>query len=532
MPLGTGQHVLDDESVLLSQAAYDEHGAEYAARIQLREDKTDATWRTTITAVRAEDGQAGTVSVALECFPNAEPSPRAKKPGLVRDLVAELEPRDGTSRLSVDALRVTSERVNSLVDVLCDPRRSMPTVVAARPLQADPLWSERVAGTMRSLAGDASTYLLWDLAAVDVFRSAVGHDHCVGPGAVRTFMPLVDPAWAADAARHRIMGPARWLAPADQTWRGVARRVHALALERPLPRQLATVTFPDRVAEQHRQERRQFMDEARLLASAPTPRAEQRDEEMRAEVSLLRGLLEQADKELSELGRSGDLAERAHASTREQLQAVLAERDDEIEDHLTTLDALQQARAEADRLRLLLLWQGRPEEVAEAAESLPGIPASFEELWERVTELNHVVVTADPRVALRLDEHPMSRTWAAKAWTGMTSLDSYAAAALDGFQGGFYQFCMSPPAGAKPYPANHVAMSESGQTMGQYGHERMFLTPAGEWVEMQAHLKLAGRGTVAPRMYFLDGVRGAAESSAGRVVVGYVGPHLTNQVTN
>ncbi len=530
--LGTGQHALGDSSLLLSQAAYDEGGAEYATRISLREDKAEATWRTTVMAVRSTRGDGGTVSVDLECFPNTAQNFRTSKPNLIRSLVTELEPCDGVSRLSVNALRVTHERVHALVDVLCDPARQLPTVVAARPAQPNSLWSERVAGTMRNVAGDASTYLLWDLAAVDAFREAIGHDHRVGPGCVRTFLPLVDPAWAPDASRHRLMGPARWTDQADQTWRGVARRVHALALERPLPRQLSAVTFPDRVAEQHRQERRESMDKARLLTSVPAQRSVEHDEELRAEVSLLNGLLQQADKELSELGRDVVLGERARASVQEQLQAVIADRDGEIEDHLTTLDALAQARAEADRLRLLLLRQGRSEEVAEAAESLPSIPASFEELWERLGELEHLTVTADPRIALGLDEHPMSRTWAAKGWTAMISLNSYAAAAQDGFNGGFYQFCMTPPAGAKPYPVKQVAMTESEPTMEQYGHERLFPVPGGECAEMQAHLKLAGRGRIAPRVYFLDDVKGTRGGSAGRLVVGYVGPHLTNMMTN
>ncbi|MGI5337748.1 hypothetical protein ACQEVS_10265 [Streptomyces sp. CA-181903] len=522
--LGTGQHTLDDSSLLLSQAAYDDNGAEYATRIQLREDKAEATWRTTMTAVRSVTG--GTVSVDLECFANSA-QPRASKPRLIRDLVAALEPRDGTSRLSVNALCVTPDRVHSLVDVLCDPERQMPAIVAARPTQPDPLWSERVADTMRQLAGDASTYLLSDLAAVNAFRGAIGEHHRVGPGCVRTFLPLVDPAWAPDAARHRLMGSGRWLDPSDQTWRSVARRVYALALERPLPRQLSALAFPDRVAEQHRQERRESMDKARLLTAAPAPRPGEQNEELLAEVALLNGLLEQADKELLELRRTVELAERTNASTREQLQVVIAERDNEIEEHLTTLDALQQERAEGGRLRLLLLRQGRSEEVAEAAESVPGIPSSFEELWDRLGELEHLTVTADRRIALGLDEDPMSRTWAAKGWTALVSLNSYAAAAREGrFNGGFYQFCRTPPAGGKPYSVKQVAMSESETAMEQYGHERLFPAPGGERVQMKAHVRLAVRGR-APRVYFLDEVKATRGGSAGHLVIGYVGPHLT-----
>ncbi|WP_413100841.1 hypothetical protein [Streptomyces sp. Inha503] len=529
--LGTGQCQLSESSLLFSQAAYDEAGTESATRLQLREDKAEATWRTTVTAVRSAAGP-GAVCVDLECFSNTTQTLRPSKPRLVRDLVGELEPHDGVSRLSINALRVTHDRVNQLVDVLCAPERQLPVVVAARPVQPDPLWSKRVASTMQLLAGDASLYLLWDFAAVDAFLQAIGENHRVGPGAVRTFMPLVDPDWAPDAARHRVLGPTRWTDPSDNAWHGVARRVHALALERPLPPLLAGVTFPDRVAEQHRQERAEVMDKARALTALAVQRSGEGNEDMRAEVSLLNGLLEQADKELSELGSEIDLGERTRASMQAQLQAVIGERDSEIEDHLTTLDALAQALAEADRLRLLLLRQGRAEEVAEAADGVPGAPRSFEELWERLGELDHLMVTADPRIAIGLDEHPMSRTWAAKGWTALVSLESYAAAAKDGFNGGFYQFCMTPPVGAKPYPVRQVAMTESVPTMEKYGHERLFPAPGGGRVEMQAHLKLAARGRIAPRVYFLDGTKGAQGEAVGRLVVGYIGPHLTNMMTN
>ncbi|EXU69486.1 ethyl tert-butyl ether degradation protein EthD [Streptomyces sp. PRh5] len=133
--------------MLFSQAAYDDAGTESATRLQLREDKAEATWRTTVTAARSAAG-TGAVCVDLECFSNTTQTLRPSKSRLVRDLVGELEPRDGVSRLSVNALRVTHDRVNQLVDVLCAPERQLPVVVAARPVQPDPLWSKRVASTM------------------------------------------------------------------------------------------------------------------------------------------------------------------------------------------------------------------------------------------------------------------------------------------------------------------------------------------------------------------------------------------------
>ncbi|MEU9699493.1 hypothetical protein [Streptomyces sp. NPDC047981] len=531
VPAGTGQHAIAPSTVLLTEAAYDDTGAEYATRMQLREYQPSATWRTTITAVRSATGP-GAVGVDLECFPSGKRRPRTVKPKIVRALVTELEAYDGPSRLTPDALRVTAEQVPSLVAMLRAPDRHMPLVVAARPTQRHPLWAERVAGTVHAVSGDASAYLLWDLPAIDAFRAAVGYDHRVNAGAVRVYLPLVDPAWAADGARHRVLGAPRWTNPEDRAWHSITTSILSLAREQPMPQQLAAVEFPNRVAEQHRRERQETLDKARQVTDAPSVQPEDRLTALHAEVELLNGLLGQADEELTELGRAKGLTERAHLSARSELAAVAAERDAEVEDHLATLDALSQARAEADRFRVMLLRQDRHDEAVQAGVGLPGVPGSFEELWQRLEEWERVFVTADRRTALALDVHPQARTWAAKAWTALGALDSYAAAATDGFTGNFFQFCLTPPPGARPYPVRHVAMAESPPTMEKYGHERLFPGPDRRRVEMQAHLKLGARGTVAPRLYFLDGVKSTEGAAAGRLVVGYLGPHLHNQMTN
>ena len=44
---------------------------------------------------------------------------------------------------------------------------------------------------------------------------------------------------------------------------------------------------------------------------------------------------------------------------------------------------------------------------------------------------------------------------------------------------------------------------------------------------MQAHLKVDSRGSVSPRVYFLD-----CTAEHGEIVVGYIGRHLDNTKTN
>ncbi|WP_333745565.1 hypothetical protein [Streptomyces sp. IBSBF 2950] len=258
------------------------------------------------------------------------------------------------------------------------------------------------------------------------------------------------------------------------------------------------------------------------LRTVPALPADQSDDPQ-TETAVLTELLEEADRSLRR-------ADEEKASMAERLEAAHADRDAELEDHLGTLGELERARAEADALRAALLRQGRYQEVAAAAEAPAGLPTSFADLWERLDTLAHVRVTADRRIALALDEQAEARTWAAKAWSGLAALESYAAYRKDGFAGGFHQFCKSPPAGARVYPVSQVAMTETSATMAAYGQERIFPALDGEEAEMQAHLKLAPRGNVCPRVHFLDDVAG--KRASGLVVVGYVGPHLRNKRTS
>ncbi|MFE2024563.1 hypothetical protein ACFW9V_05305 [Streptomyces hygroscopicus] len=520
-PLTSGHHHLDQMSVLTNHAAYLTDGAEHAIRLQLREDKPDATWRTTITAVAFEDSSA-LLSVSLEVFPNDDTPLAPVRPGLVRDLVRDLKPIDGLAPLTLDAQSVSAEGVDALIDVLCDPARHMPVIVAARPIRPDPLWSERMAKAMRDCAGAAALYLLVDTEAVDAFRAAIGEYHRVAPGAVRTFLTEVDPAWPKDASRHRFLTVARMSDSQDHAWRGLARTVQRISTEAPLPDALRTLAFPDDASRRHRQERQ---------AALATVRPSDELAVMRKDVEDLKALLAQADEELKEAARTAELSALTVASLEEQLHAAMERADGDMEEALRALDDVERARAEADILRRRLRDAGRYDDTV-VVEQPRGVPDSFEELWERLDDFEGVLVTADRSKALELDEGERARVWAAKAWNALRALDSYTQAAREGFNGGFYQHCTSDRPGAVNWPLKQFAPAESDTTMNRWGAERIFavpedVDPSGR-KEMQAHLKLGSKGSTSPRIYFLDDTEGIT----GRVIVGYIGPHLTNTKTN
>lgn len=519
--LTSGHHRLDEVSVLTNHVAYRPDGTEHAIRLQLREDKPEATWRTTITALATEESTA-LVAVSLEAFPNGNAPLTPGRPRVVGPLVHDLRPTDGPVPLTLDPQAVHAGDVAALIDVLCDPERTKPVIVLARPSQPHPLWSERVGKVIPHCAGAASLYRLEDLDAVEAFRAEIGEDHRVAPGSVRTFLTDVDPGWPKDAPRHRFLTMARITDPRDLAWRGIARTAQRLSTEGPLPDALRTLSFPDDAGRRRREERQAVLAAARASDELAV---------LHREVEEYKALLAQAEGELNEATRSAELSARTTASLERQLQEAVQQVDGYMEDALRALDDVERARAEADILRRRLREAGRYEDTV-VVKRPAGAPDTFQDLWDRLTEFEDILVTADRDTACGLDESDRARAWVAKAWSALRALDSYARMARDGFSGGFREHCRSSRPGAGMWPSKQFSVTEGQTTKNRWGAERVFpvpteVDPCGR-AEMLAHLKLEHKGSTSPRIHILDDTKGAT----GRVIVGYIGPHLTNTKTN
>lgn len=125
--------------------------------------------------------------------------------------------------------------------------------------------------------------------------------------------------------------------------------------------------------------------------------------------------------------------------------------------------------------------------------------------------------------------------WAQRTWDSLESLARYAAAAHRPerrFHGSFYTFCTCSPEAS--IPARTVKMGESKalRTTPRLMELRYFpIDPAvcGKPLAlMEAHIAIQLVGNPAPRLYFLDDVRGAT----GKIHIGYVGRHLENKKTS
>ena len=174
---------------------------------------------------------------------------------------------------------------------------------------------------------------------------------------------------------------------------------------------------------------------------------------------------------------------------------------------------------------------------AEESDRLASLsPSSFDDVFGLTHEHLPLVALCDKMDAKihELAGNAKTPVWAARTWAIMLSLQDFAAARASGSGGANLRSHMA----ALPhplFPPNQISVNESKMTAGnsKMRKERTFPVPVevdpSGWVVMESHVRVDSGGKYpAPRLYFFDDTKGAT----GQVHVGYVGPHLTNFLTN
>ncbi|GAA1111979.1 hypothetical protein [Kitasatospora arboriphila] len=414
---------------------------------------------------------------------------RVPVPEVARILLPLLDAHDGPAPLTAQPRVVTPAEVDDLIDQLCDPERRLAAVVASVP-PSTPLeeWlADQVQPVLHQLTGLASLHVL-DHAALPLFNVAFEF-HKVYGGAVRTYLPEVDPASRADAGRHQVLATRRMSEDTRRAAGLLAREPRQIAADIPVPPALAAVP-PLIVPPEHRQPVR-----SRTASEAPRPRADERRR-----------------RSAPRPARSGSRLCVAPVAP----VAVPAGAG------LPSVAALR-APAEAAFARL----------ARDIAADKELVPESFGELVCRFAEFPLLQFTGDEKETVALDGQPDGSGWARLAWDGLTALQEYAAAAVRGEAGGdFKAWCEHTPPGCHHFPPRKAVRWESRtvESHAKWKRERMLPVPPCVDVSrrafMGAHLRIGG-GSTAPRLHYLDDCSGS-----GRIYVGYIGQHLTNTRTN
>jgi hypothetical protein len=171
--------------------------------------------------------------------PSAHIDVRVRTPDLTGIVLDSVTATDGPARLTTCPQPVGARGVDDLINVLCDPGRRMPAVVAVPGDGGrSELWLERFAEATRYLHGIASLYLLDEEAGRKLNNEFEYH---WTTAALRTFHPMVDPASREDGERHPVLKGDRLEHEMDAVQAILTHRIRAATAAAPLPEPLMGV---------------------------------------------------------------------------------------------------------------------------------------------------------------------------------------------------------------------------------------------------------------------------------------------------
>ncbi|YCH09991.1 hypothetical protein ACTAQJ_10705 [Arthrobacter sp. alpha11c] len=162
------------------------------------------------------------------------------------------------------------------------------------------------------------------------------------------------------------------------------------------------------------------------------------------------------------------------------------------------------------------------------------VPENFNSMVESFDELQYVIYTGNKDVTASLDDHDAIGRWCDMTWSIVLALNDYARFKAEGSEiPGVQAYLECPPPGGRTYhPGRHARdESESVKSNPSFSAPRTLVVPTkvdprGEMF-MGAHFRIAKHGLVSPRLHYVD-----ATAVAGKIIVGYIGPHLPNTQTN
>jgi hypothetical protein len=534
------------------------HDGSHSLRYRLTESSPAGEWVTTVT-VHGDGMAEDWVWVDVNAPPSA-PRPATSHerlvkevdaadawwmgvPHMVREILSVADACDGEMILAARPTLVTVGDVDGLISAICDPGRRGTALVAA-PIPDVPV--RRLIGHVEQLTrecvGLAGIYVL-DTGAAAKLEESFAPSHAVPLGAIRTFLPEVDPASAVDARRHRVL-LARTIAEQapGKLAHLLGRANRSRALNLPLPSHVAQV---DRLLS--REEPATVL--RAIQATPPGPFVRRPDNgpagpalggevattavrEVAIAGELLTSLVSEFQSGASSAYAAGgpdDMTARFRELLAEGRGVLRGHR--EISRRFAALqDMLEEVEDDRDHVRARL--EDEQLDHAETQTELLNAKLELDRLDEHM--LSCVAFTGDPKNALELDDFDPLGTWAARAWDMLRVLHGYATARRRGeFSKGVHAYLGHTPAGRPGYaPGAHSTQeSDSVERSPRLRKLRVFpvprdVRPAGT-IFMGAHFKIARKGLISPRMHYYDDA-----GQTGKVYVGYIGKHLPNTHTN
>ena len=509
--LDEGRNELTAGVTLDHDAAAGRHGS--YSRWRLRENRPNGqgTWQSTLVIRSGEqdDDRRTWLQVDIEhhpVSPDIRPT-RANTPGIARLLLDAVPAQDGLADVASAPSFIEPDDVEEVIEELCDQDRRLPIVIASVPRGQNPdAWNERVVEpAFKNLPGLAVMYVL-SPEAQHVFEATFDY-HRVFGGGIRSYLPGVDPAWQPDAQRHLVMSRSTIEANPKRAAAILASLPQRLALRLPLPAPLDTLPV-------------------QRTRPRPSVHTSSRMEALRAENKTLSDMLTEAEQREN---ANGDVLR----DLRQQLQTAEELEFDQAAENQDLYAKLKVAERQVRALQIRLEKAGQYDLAHAPVDAPNDQPSTFTQILNRMGEFPHLSFTGNRKITRELDAQSVGN-WVEVAWDALRALNEYAAASAGGTAGGDFRYWCNhlPDSCENPFPAGKVKMKESKTVGGRedWRRERTFPVPKAvdenEKLFMEAHLRIGGGNTVAPRLYFYDD-----GPNTGLVYVGYLGPHPTNTKT-
>lgn len=505
---------------------------------------TDRTGRTIVTIAYSDGAIWLWVDVQPPTLEYQDSSGRSRvelqecgTPTFVRDMLARVDMFDGIENPVADVQQIaTRSHVEQLLESLRDSERRGAIYLTAPPAGVGVKeWAETTAQIVGKIEGMGSAYVL-KRDAQNMFNDVAGTGHRIPSGAMRTFLSGVELTNTRDALRHKLLH-ASTIAESDK-WR--LRRIVRNAQVSRIP----DIGLPDILLELNaafEQEKKRLLRERQQMAArqitharvdADTQELLQRINELERLRQEMEDLFTQAADEALDYQRKWEAELEARKETAEESDLYYLE--------LTEIRTKRQHDLhEINRLRNELAAFGREGYAAafEQVEELPDLerPETFADLVKAMNSLSGVRYFGDPNDAEELDEKSdLGEAAVGKAWDALITFDAYVNAREGGtFDGSLRQYVNNSDHGQLMLVRDAKwGESQTVRTNTRMATQREISGLPPEIAEngtkmLVAHVPLATRRGGSPRLYFDD-----TYAAAGYVVVGYIGTHLENTLTD
>lgn len=271
-------------------------------------------------------------------------------------------------------------------------------------------------------------------------------------------------------------------------------------------------------------------------------------DQLQAADAMLRDLLKRANSSIQKLEQTIDdnivdhneIVQEMESRHKEELESQQFEWLIKDEEARNSSDKVRSLTYQLDEARRLLIKNGLD---ASSSRGAPE-PRYVQELgqWEEIQEFGeekfpNLIFTCDWKKMMYIAERDESGAWLSQTWQSLAMLDDYCEfrRTEEGkeFFGGLREYLKCGYGGSWAISADRYRANESDIVKGskKYAPERIFdvpkeVDPSGK-ATMCSHIVIQTKGTVSPRIYFRDCVQ-----QLGKIVIGYIGRHPRNTMTN